>query len=222
MILPTKMSICIFEGTEKKICRKSKIANLQSVKVIQVARQTLRSLPNHSQSQTTMSTRTSLFSRSSQLRVFHCPYRHHPRFSFSSAFLTTRATQPWSPHASPFTTTIRRPYSVQLAHPTPVPTLLLSSPTPEQIEEEEIDVDLPPLKDIRIALTDRAAEVSRLVTSINHRQILNLYGNGLLSATTSYCCARKEPRRSFTHIRGVWWMPWISIQIRACEDSRNR
>lgn len=188
-----------------------------------MARQeTLRSLPNHSQSQTTMSTRTSLFSRSSQLRVFHCPYRHHPRLSFSSAFLTTRATQPWSPHASPFTTTIRRPYSVQLAHPTPVPTLLLSSPTPEQIEEEEIDVDLPPLKDIRIALTDRAAEVSRLVTSINHRQILNLYGNGLLSATTSYCCARKEPRRSFTHIRGVWWMPWISIQIRACEDSRNR
>lgn len=46
------------------------------------------------------------------------------------------------------------------------PTLLLSSPSPEYLEQEEIDVDLPPLEQVKLVITDRAAEVNTQVHSV--------------------------------------------------------
>ncbi|KAJ7350349.1 hypothetical protein DFH08DRAFT_861152 [Mycena albidolilacea] len=47
------------------------------------------------------------------------------------------------------------------------PTVLLSSPSPEYLEQEEIDVDLLPPQEAHVILTDRAAEQLR---SISDRQ----------------------------------------------------
>ncbi|KAG6886317.1 hypothetical protein C0993_006727 [Termitomyces sp. T159_Od127] len=45
------------------------------------------------------------------------------------------------------------------------PTLLLSSPSPEYLEQEEIDVDLPPLEEVKLVITDRAAERLRTIAA---------------------------------------------------------
>ncbi|KAG6897715.1 hypothetical protein C0992_011925 [Termitomyces sp. T32_za158] len=45
------------------------------------------------------------------------------------------------------------------------PTLLLSSPSPEYLEQEEIDVDLPPPEQVKLVITDRAAERLRTIAS---------------------------------------------------------
>ncbi|KAG6861691.1 hypothetical protein C0995_013260 [Termitomyces sp. Mi166 len=45
------------------------------------------------------------------------------------------------------------------------PTLLLSSPSPEYLEQEEIDVDLPPLEEVNLVITDRAAERLRSIAA---------------------------------------------------------
>jgi hypothetical protein len=39
------------------------------------------------------------------------------------------------------------------------PTIVVFSPSPQHLQEEEVDVDLIPHQDIKIELTDRAAEV---------------------------------------------------------------
>ncbi|KAG6920049.1 hypothetical protein DXG01_010117 [Tephrocybe rancida] len=45
------------------------------------------------------------------------------------------------------------------------PTLLLSTPSPEYLEQEEIDVDLPPPEDVNLVITDRAAEQLRSISA---------------------------------------------------------
>ncbi|KAJ7714345.1 hypothetical protein DFH07DRAFT_863451 [Mycena maculata] len=45
------------------------------------------------------------------------------------------------------------------------PTILLSSPSPEYIEQEEIDVDLLPPDQAQIVITDRAAEQLRSISA---------------------------------------------------------
>ncbi|KAG6857758.1 hypothetical protein H0H87_004174 [Tephrocybe sp. NHM501043] len=45
------------------------------------------------------------------------------------------------------------------------PTLLLSTPSPEYLEEEEIDVDLPPPEEVNLVITDRAAEQLQSIAS---------------------------------------------------------
>ncbi|KAG5734519.1 hypothetical protein E4T56_gene4327 [Termitomyces sp. T112] len=45
------------------------------------------------------------------------------------------------------------------------PTLLLSSPSLEYLEREEIDVDLPPPEEVKLVITDRAAERLRSIAA---------------------------------------------------------
>ncbi|KAJ7502865.1 hypothetical protein B0H11DRAFT_1986721 [Mycena galericulata] len=50
-------------------------------------------------------------------------------------------------------------------HPPAQPTVLLFSPSPEYIEQEEIDVELLPPQDAQIVITDRAAEQLRSIST---------------------------------------------------------
>ncbi|KAG6813769.1 hypothetical protein H0H92_007721 [Tricholoma furcatifolium] len=45
------------------------------------------------------------------------------------------------------------------------PTVLLSSPSAKYLEQEEIDVDLPPLEEVNLVITDRAAEQLRSIAA---------------------------------------------------------
>ncbi|KAF7298114.1 Fe-S-biosyn domain-containing protein [Mycena chlorophos] len=63
-----------------------------------------------------------------------------------------------------FTTTLHR--TAALAQHLPAKhTVLLASPTPEYIEQEEIDVDLLPPDQAQIVITDRAAEQLRSIST---------------------------------------------------------
>ncbi|KAF7362130.1 Fe-S-biosyn domain-containing protein [Mycena venus] len=71
-----------------------------------------------------------------------------------------------TPRARTITTSL--PRRAAFAAPPPAqPTILLSSPSPEYLEQEEIDVELLPEQDAQIIITDRAAEQLR---SISKRQ----------------------------------------------------
>jgi len=48
------------------------------------------------------------------------------------------------------------------------PTQLLSTPSPEFLEKEEIDVELLPPEDVKLVITDRAAEQLRLIAAREH------------------------------------------------------
>lgn len=58
-----------------------------------------------------------------------------------------------------FVSTIPRLNSLASHPPLAHATTIVFSPTPQQIEDEELDVELIPPKDIKIVVTDRAAEV---------------------------------------------------------------
>ncbi|KAF8070375.1 hypothetical protein FPV67DRAFT_1016255 [Lyophyllum atratum] len=45
------------------------------------------------------------------------------------------------------------------------PTIILSSPSAEYIEQEELDVELPPLEEVSLVITDRAAEQLRSIAT---------------------------------------------------------
>ncbi|KAJ7078822.1 hypothetical protein B0H15DRAFT_859367 [Mycena belliarum] len=51
------------------------------------------------------------------------------------------------------------------SHPPAKPTVLLSSPSPEYIQQEEIDVELLPPQEAQIIITDRAAEQLRTIST---------------------------------------------------------
>ncbi|KAJ7782847.1 hypothetical protein B0H16DRAFT_1297595 [Mycena metata] len=58
------------------------------------------------------------------------------------------------------------PRRAALATPPPAqPTVLLFSPSPEYIEQEEIDVELLPPQEAQIVITDRAAEQLRTIST---------------------------------------------------------
>ncbi|KAJ6593614.1 hypothetical protein B0H19DRAFT_1091176 [Mycena capillaripes] len=58
------------------------------------------------------------------------------------------------------------PRRAALATPPPAqPTVLLSSPSPQYIEQEEIDVELLPPQQAQIIITDRAAEQLRTISA---------------------------------------------------------
>lgn len=99
--------------------------------------------------------------------------RSHRSLPMSSIFLSAlrqghrhiRAplrTVPISPRMRSLTTSWPRRAALA-SHPPAQPTVLLFSPSPEYIEEEEIDVDLLPPQEAQIVITDRAAEVRATV-----------------------------------------------------------
>jgi len=48
------------------------------------------------------------------------------------------------------------------------PTTVLFSPSPQYTEKEDLDVEIIPTQDIKIELTDRAAEVRYGVVLVDH------------------------------------------------------
>ena len=64
------------------------------------------------------------------------------------------------PHLRRFTPITRLYLSTtSTSEPQPSPTILLTSPSPETIEEQELDVELVPPQAVNIGITQRAAEV---------------------------------------------------------------
>ncbi|PFH52080.1 hypothetical protein AMATHDRAFT_94852, partial [Amanita thiersii Skay4041] len=58
------------------------------------------------------------------------------------------------------------PTKATLASRTPShPTLLVQTPSPQYIAQEEIDVQLPPPEDVKLIITDRAAEQLRSIST---------------------------------------------------------
>jgi hypothetical protein len=55
--------------------------------------------------------------------------------------------------------TTRSALAALASHPPSQPSILVFSPSPAQIEEQELDVELIPPEDIKIEITERAAEV---------------------------------------------------------------
>jgi hypothetical protein len=101
------------------------------------------------------------------------------RLLFHSQFIVPNAYSfPSSPSSDKSTT--RRPFvSAQPHRASPAPTLsgtpavLRRSPTVEDIEAAELDVELPPLSDTQLVLTERAAEVRRNSASLLVRRFID-------------------------------------------------
>ncbi|KAJ6603156.1 hypothetical protein B0H10DRAFT_2079641 [Mycena sp. CBHHK59/15] len=75
--------------------------------------------------------------------------------------LRTRATPMWT--RSLVSSSFRR--AALATQPPAQPTVLLFSPSPENIEQEEIDIELLPPQQAHIAITDRAAEQLRSIST---------------------------------------------------------
>ena len=76
---------------------------------------------------------------------------------------------------STYPSAILSPYvrNIALVRPSEIPntrSMLLRSPTIEDLEEQELDVDLIPTNQLKVVLTDRAAEV---LPSRTHVQVTN-------------------------------------------------
>lgn len=95
---------------------------------------------------------------------------------------------------------------------------VLSAPTQEAIDAEEIDVQLTPPHEARIELTDRAAEVRLSLTL--RRLICNMHWRG--TATAHHRSARAEPGCGAAHRGRVGRVPWLPVQdgARHCAQAR--
>jgi hypothetical protein len=87
-------------------------------------------------------------------RVVSCLLRHQSRLRLS---LTYHRRLVW-PTSSSISTTILRNAALA-TKPAAHPTVVLSTPSPEYLETEELDTEILPRKDIQLIITDRAAEV---------------------------------------------------------------
>lgn len=90
------------------------------------------------------------------------------------------------------------------------PTVLLSSPSPEYLEQEEIDVDLLPPQEAHIILTDRAAEVRLLPATVSHSNVP--------PAIALHIRPADQSRRRTANSGRVRRLPWLSVQNGAREN----
>ena len=101
----------------------------------------------------------------------HSAFRGPSRLIQQTTRSLPRPTLPHTPHPPPSTRTLltSRPRGATLAaNPPAHPTILIFSPTPEAIKQQELDIELLPPQDINIDITDRAAQV-RIPTNITSR-----------------------------------------------------
>ncbi|KAG5651001.1 hypothetical protein H0H81_010260 [Sphagnurus paluster] len=90
--------------------------------------------------------------------------RQHKALWSRGVFLPRLSTRPTRLTARAFTNTLFR--NATLAQqPQGEPTIVLSSPSKEYIEQEEIDVELPAPEDVKLVITDRAAEQLRSIAA---------------------------------------------------------
>jgi hypothetical protein len=109
--------------------------------------------------------------------------------------------------------------TTKLQPPTP-PTntaILRRSPTVEDIEAAELDVELPPESDAQLALTERAAEVRHHFASL---KIID--SSSMAVATPSHNFSRQTLEFSLANIRRIGQVPWASIQNGTHAATRTR
>jgi len=97
------------------------------------------------------------------------------------------------------------------------PTEVLFTPSKEYIEEEELDVDLLPPEQVKLEITDRAAEVSLILLFY----LMNLLTE-MVVAINEHCSGGEERECSLTDIRRVGRMSWLSVQDGFGEESLTR
>jgi hypothetical protein len=86
------------------------------------------------------------------------------------------------------------------------PAVLRRSPTVEDIQTAELDIETLAQEDAQLALTERAAQVCRnFVLAVNSLSYLACV------ATPSNIFARSTLRCRPKNLRRVWGLPWISI-----------
>ena len=98
----------------------------------------------------------------------------------------------------------------------PSPTVLLSSPSSDIIEEQELDVELIPPQAISIGITQRAAEVRLSFHPESHSPTTQI------PATSSSLNSRKQPGRGSPDSSRVWRMPRLPVQTGTRTPSKSR
>lgn len=88
------------------------------------------------------------------------------------------------------------------------PTVLVSAPVQETLDEEEIDVEFIPPEKANLVITDRAAEVC--LPTMLYRG-LSCKTNKRSPAIEKYCNTEPKSRCRVENFRRVRWMPWLSI-----------
>jgi hypothetical protein len=83
--------------------------------------------------------------------------------------------------------------------------VVVFSPSPAQIEQQNIEVDFIPPEEVKIDITDRAAEVRPFSLS-------SVVEANKLAATPSNLLARKQSRRCSQNISRIRRMSWVSVQ----------
>ncbi|KAH9485218.1 Iron-sulfur assembly protein 2 [Psilocybe cubensis] len=99
--------------------------------------------------------------------------KHLYRLSTQRGQLAITHSIPKKPQALQFqrsiSTTIPRHAALATSLPTQ-PTVVLHSPSPEHIEKEELDIELLPLEQVKLEITDRAAEQLRKISERENNQ----------------------------------------------------
>jgi hypothetical protein len=103
---------------------------------------------------------------------------------------------------------LRAQSSTTAAQSSSLPVVVLRSPSPAAVAEQELDVKILSPQEINVQITQRAAEV-RFYSRNVHYQIEKLPRH---EATPSDLCAREQSRCSSSNSRRVWRMSWIPVQ----------
>ncbi len=96
------------------------------------------------------------------------------------------------------------------------PTIVTSLPSPDYLEQEEIDVELLPAEEAKVIITDRAAEVT--VTSCTEPA----KADSSTLAITENIGAGERSQCCITNSRRVWWMSRLSVQDGIGQESVSR
>jgi hypothetical protein len=97
--------------------------------------------------------------------------------------------------------------------------ILRRSPTVEDIESAELDVEILPESDAQLSLTERAAEVRHHFASLSQQLLIH---RPWAVATPSHNFSGQTFGLSPANIRRVWRVPWVSIQNGAHTATRTR
>lgn len=73
-------------------------------------------------------------------------------------------------------------------------------------EEDDVDIDLIPLEEAKLEMTERAAEVCIIYIVHYFRQTQPALAIAIYSQT------RKQPKRGTANSRRERWMSWLSVQ----------
>lgn len=96
------------------------------------------------------------------------------------------------------------------------PTVVLCTPSPEYIEKEELDVDLLPPEQVKLEITDRAAEVR--IRPLLYTTFRSQYHPAFVKNSRT----RTKSRGCSQNLGGIRRMSWLSIRYEASQWSLAR